>query len=79
MKRIANECNKYFVSIGHSLASSNTNINVNPMTYLVRNSNSMVIHEIPQTDIILVIQSLKISSPGWDDVPISIAKKIINV
>ena len=72
---IANEFNNFFVSIGKKLASDLSS-NVNSLIYLNSVVNSIVIPTITTRKVRNIISSTKNSSPGWDDVPASVEKKI---
>ena len=65
--RISNEFNNYFVSVGSILTSK---INVN--------SCNRIIPNYYENDVTLAINSLKNSSPGWDNIPTLIAKHVIH-
>ena len=67
----------FFVSIGDKLASKITS-NVNPLSFVNNISNSMVMSEVSPNEVLQIIQSLKNSSPGWDDIPTSMAKQCVN-
>ena len=75
--KIANGFNDYFVNVGCTL-SSNINCNVNPLSYVEANPNSMVTPYLTVGDIINVIYSLNNSSAGYDEMPASIPKKCID-
>ena len=75
--KIANGFNDYFVNVGSSL-SSNIHCNVNPLSYVEANPNSMVTPSLTVGDIINVISSLNNSSAGYDEMPASILKKCID-
>ena len=70
---IANEFNNFFVSIGPKLAHDLSS-DVNPLSYVNNVVNSIV---IPTLEVRNIISSTKNSSPGWDDIPATIAKKCI--
>ena len=74
---IANEFNNFFVSIGKKLASDLSS-NVNPLIYLNSVVNSIVIPTITSQEVRNIISSTKNSSPGWDDIPALVAKKVLN-
>ena len=61
---IANGFNNYVVSIGSKLARK-SKPNVNPISYVKRINNSIVIPNITCHEVYLVICSLKISSAGF--------------
>ena len=75
--KIANGFNDYFVNVGSSL-SSNIHCNVNPLSYVEANPNSMVTPSLTVGDIINVISSLNNSSAGYDEMSASILKKCID-
>ena len=74
---IANEFNDFFVSIGDKLASKITS-NINPLSFVNNIPNSMVMSEVSPNEVLQIIHSLKNSSPGWDDIPTSMAKQCVN-
>ena len=74
---IANEFNNYFVQIGPQLAS-NITCTISPMSYVNYVMNSIVVPDITTTEVRKIILSLKNSSPGWDEIPASIAKRCVN-
>ena len=73
---IANSFNNFFVTIGPHLAE-NINSKISPMSYVKYVTNSIAILDVTCTEVRQVISSLKKSSAGWDEIPISIAKKCI--
>ena len=73
---IANEFNNFFVSIGPKLAHDLSS-DVNPLSYVNNVVNSIVIPTITTLEVRNIISSTKNSSPGWDDIPATIAKKCI--
>ena len=75
--KIANGFNGYFVNVGSTL-SSNIHCNVNPLSDVEANPNSMVPPYLTVRDIINVISSLNNSSAGYDEMPASILKKCID-
>ena len=72
---IANGFNDFFVSIGPQLADK-ISCTVNPVSYLVSIENSIVFPEISCAEVKYIIQSLKNSSAGWDEIPTFVAKKM---
>ena len=76
--RISNEFNNYFVSVGSTLASKMNVNSCNPVEYIQSNVQSMAIHNYYENDVTLAINSLKNSSPGWDNIPTLIAKHVIH-
>ena len=73
--KIANGFNDYFVNVGSTL-SSNIYCNVNPLSYVEANPNSMVTPYLTVGDIINLIPPLNNSSADYDDA--SILKKCID-
>ena len=67
--RISNEFNNYFVSVGSTLASKINVNSCNPLDYIQSNVQSMAITNYYENDVTLTINSLKNSSPGWDNIP----------
>ena len=61
-----------------STLSSNIHYNVNPLSYVEANPNSMVTPSPAAGDIINVISSLNNSSAGYDEMAASILKKCID-
>ena len=74
---IANEFNNFFVSIGPALADNITCF-VDPISYVDNIMNNIVISYVSGMDIKTTILSLKNSSPGYDELPASIAKQCID-
>ena len=64
-KKIRNEFNNFFVSIGHNLAKDIT-CNVNPLIYGNSVNDSIVVPHVSVAQVRNIITSLKDSSPGWD-------------
>ena len=75
--KIANGFNNFFVSIGPKLAE-NITCSVNPMSYVHSIENSMVLLDVPCTEVRQIISSLKNSSAGWDELPTFVAKKCVD-
>ena len=75
-KQIANSINNYFVNIGKSLAQQITST-INPLSYINTNIHSIYIPDISKNEIITVINTLKKSAPGNDEMPASILKQCI--
>ena len=73
---IANGFNIYFVSIGR-LSANDIRCSVNPMSYVKRIQNSIVIVNISCLEVEGVIYSLKNSSAGWDEIPTFVAKNCV--
>ena len=70
---IANGFNNFFVSIGPKLAKDLTS-NIDPLSYVNFNINSIVTTDISGNQIREVINSLNNSSPGHDELPPFVAK-----
>ena len=75
-KQIENSFNNYFVNIGKSLAQQITST-INPLSYKNTNIHSIYIPDIYKNEIIIVINTLKNSAPGNDEMPASILKQCI--
>ena len=75
---ISNAFNNYFIDIGATLASK-IKSNISPMTYLTQSPNSIYIPEIAIMEVENIIKKLKHSSPGWDDLPVSIFKEQVQL
>ena len=76
--RISNEFNNYPVSVGSTLASKINVNSCNPLDTIQSNVQSMAIPNYYENDVTLAINSLKHSSPGWDNIPTLIAKHVIH-
>ena len=74
---IANKFNDYFVNVGSSLANC-IHSNVNPLSYVINNVNSIVVPDMSQADVLSVILSLKDSASGYDNLPASILKQCVS-
>ena len=74
---IANEFNNFFTNIGPALADKIA-CSVDPMSYVDNIVNSIVISYVSCVDVKDTILSLKNSSPGYDELPASIAKQCID-
>ena len=77
-KIIANSFNDYFINVGSSLAN-NINSNVDPLLYVQRHTNNMNIPEVSEFEIKNIIQDLKNSAAGYDELPASIFKKVSDI
>ena len=75
--RISKEFNHYCVSVGSSLASKINDNSCNLLDYIQSNIQSMAIPNYYEYDVTLAINSLKNSSPGWDNIPTLIGKHVI--
>ena len=76
--QIANEFNNYFVSVGPILATNQTPTSLNPIDFLQNHYSSMVISQIHDLEVVNIIRSLNNSSPGWDDIPSFLTKRVLN-
>ena len=70
---IANGFNNFFVSIGLKLAN-NLKSDIDPLSYVNYNINSIVVQEESSNQVKEVINSLNNSSPGHDELPPFVAK-----
>ena len=75
---IANTFNNYFINVGRTLAHQ-IKSNINPLSYIDINVNSIFIPIITEHEIILVIKSLNNSSPGYDELPSSVMKQCLDL
>ena len=75
---IANAFNNCFVSVGPILAAKLTTTSLNPIDFLQHHYSSMVISQIHDLEVVNIIRSLNNSSPGWDDIPSFITKRVLN-
>ena len=73
---IRNSFNNYFTHVGPQLAQKNQG-NINPLNYLNLTMKSMFIPYISEYEITEIIELLKNSSAGYDNIPASIAKQCI--
>ena len=76
--QIANEFNNYLVSIGSKLASYQTPTTLNPLNSLQFNANSVVIDHIEEFEVVIIINSLNNSSPGWNCIAAKLEKRVLN-
>ena len=67
--QIGNEFNKYFVSVGQTLAANLKPTSLNPIDFLQMNPHSMVFTHIEEIELVTIINSLNNSSPGCDGIP----------
>ena len=70
---IANGFNNFFVSIGPKLAN-NLKSDIDPLSYVNYNINSIVVQEVSSNQVREVINSLNNSSPVHDELPPFVAK-----
>ena len=73
---IAEGFNKFYINVGPSLASKIKDKNdICPTTFIKQsNPNSMYMSPVQSDEIVKIINSLKISSAGWDDIHSKIVK-----
>ena len=74
--RISKDFNDYFVSVGSTLASKINDNSCDPLDYIQSNVQSIIIPNY--NNVTLAINSLKNSSPGWDNRPTLISKQVIH-
>ena len=66
---MSQQFNKYFVNIGKNLAESINPSNASPSDYLKHsNPNSIFLKLVTQKEVNDIIKTIKLSSPGWDDI-----------
>ena len=76
---IANSFNDYFVSVGPTLADKIEISDLSdPLSNVQMINDSITIPYVNESEIISVIKSLKNYSAGYDGIPASIAKQLIN-
>ena len=51
---------------------------LNPLNHLQFNVNSVVKHDVEEIEIVIIINSVNNSSPGWDCIPAKLAKRVLN-
>ena len=74
-KLIAEHFNSFFVNVGSNLAKKIPNTSTDPLSYLKNHSNNtMFLRPTCETELINIINSLKFSSPGWDEIDITVVK-----
>ena len=76
--QIANEFNKYFVSVGQTLAANLKPTSINPIDFLQMNPHSMVFTHIEEIEVVTIINSLNNSSPGCDGIPAVLVKRVMH-
>ena len=74
---IANEFNEFFTTIGSTL-SSTISCTISPMSYVYITEHSIYIYATIPTEVKQIFQSLKNSSPGWDEIPAFLLKLCAN-
>ena len=75
---ITNAFNKYFIEVGPKLAS-NIKSNINPTSYVSGITSSIYIPDITEIEIRNVVNTLKNSSPGWDEIQPKMFKSFIDL
>ena len=76
-KKQISECfNKFYINVGSNLAKNIPQNQTDHMSYM-KNSNTKTIYLEPVTEneVSATVNSLKISSPGWDDISSKVIKK----
>ena len=63
---------------GPILAAKLTPTSLNPIDFLQNHYSSMVISQIHDLGVVSIIRSLNNSSPGWDDIPSFLTKRVLN-
>ena len=74
---MANHFNEYFIRVGSSLAN-NIKSHTDPVMYIQQNKNPIKIHEISVNETQSDISSLLNSAAGFDEIPTSIMKQLVN-
>ena len=64
---LANEFNRHYVNVATNIHNRVPPSDLNPVRNIERNDHTMHLRETDETEIRNVIQSLRDSSPGWDD------------
>ena len=77
-KIIANHFNEYFINVGSSLAKNINGTDIDPLMYVQPNRNTIHIPKINAFEIKSVISSFSNSAAGYDELPASIMKQLIN-
>ena len=75
---ISNKFKNNCVSVGSTLGSKINDNSCDPLDYIQSNVQIMAIPNYNENDVTLAINSLKNSSPGWDNIPTLIAKHVIH-
>jgi len=76
---IADQFNKHSVNVGASLDEKIPRTNISPTSYISKSiTNSIFFEPIIHEEVISIINSLRNSSPGWDNIPADIIKKTCN-
>ena len=75
--QLANALNNFFVSIGSQLAKDIVS-DVNPLSYVTNNVNSIVILDVTCDQVRNVISSLNNLSAGYDELPPFVAKSCVD-
>ena len=66
------------MSVFSILAATLAQTSLNPIHFPQNNYNSLVISHIEDLDVANSIMSLNNSSPGWDDIPSLLTKRVLN-
>ena len=75
---IANHFNEYFINVGSSLANNINGTDIDPLMYVQQDRNIIYIPKINVFEIKSVISSFSNSAAGYDELPASIMKQLIN-
>ena len=73
---ISNKFNRFFVNVGSTLANAIPPTNKNPSEYMTSNKVLFVVSSVTENEIEKIIENLKESSCGWDELTPSIMKYI---
>ena len=76
-KHISDTFNIFFTTIGSEL-DKKISSDRNPIAHMTSINNSLFITEIDESDVRAVIMNLKNLSAGYDNIPASIAKELLN-
>ena len=75
--KIANSFNEFYINIGPNLCKSLPPSDVSPLSYLKNKNNvSMFLNPTSEMEIKKIIASLKVSSPGWDEIGTRMIKDV---
>ncbi len=72
---LSNHFNKYFVSVGKDLASTLPRSDTDPLSYLSHNHREFLPSDTSPEEITAIINSLKESAPGFDNIYTKALKK----
>ena len=77
-KQIASHFNEYFVNVGQSLAHTIPPSRVNPLSYISGSYlQSMSVESAEVIEIENIVNNLKSSSPGWDNLSMRVLKRCL--